>query len=133
MVASGRTSSLRIFGNDYPTTDGTGIRDYIHVMDLAEGHVSALRALEASDAGTLLTANLGTGHGISVLEMVKSFERVNAVDLHCEILGRRPGDVAISFADCSLARAKLHWAAKRSLEDMCRDAWNWTVKNPNGF
>ncbi len=132
-VATGRRDKLRIFGSDYPTKDGTGVRDYIHVMDLAEGHVAALNALERAEGGMALTANLGTGRGYSVLEMVEEFERVNGVKVPREMVARRAGDVAECYADASLARRTLGWEAKRGLEEMCRDAWNWQKKNPDGY
>ncbi|HXF78433.1 MAG TPA: GDP-mannose 4,6-dehydratase, partial [Usitatibacter sp.] len=124
---------LSIFGNDYPTADGTGVRDYIHVMDLAEGHVAALEALERSDANTVLTVNLGTGHGVSVLELVEAFERVNGVRIPREIAPRRAGDIARYFADPRYASKVLGWKARRGIEDMVRDAWNWQRKNPRGY
>jgi len=132
-VAIGKLPELRIFGDDYPTRDGTGVRDYIHVMDLAEGHVAALNALDHAPPGTVLTANLGTGHGYSVLELVQTFERVNGVKVPRRIVGRRPGDVATYYADASLARKALGWEARRGLDEMCRDAWRWQSLNPNGF
>jgi UDP-glucose 4-epimerase len=132
-VAAGRAEKLRIFGADYPTPDGTGIRDYVHVMDLAEGHIAALAALQASPAGTRLTVNLGTGRGVSVKELVETFERVNGVPVAREIVARRPGDVAVSYADCALAREQLGWAARRTLEEMCRDAWRWQSRNLMGY
>jgi len=132
-TAAGKRGSLSIFGNDYDTPDGTCIRDYIHVMDLAEGHVAALRALEAAKDGTVLTVNLGTGHGHSVLELVETFERVNGVKVPRQIAARRPGDSPVSYADCSKAKALLGWEARRNLEDMCRDAWRWQRQNPDGF
>lgn len=132
-VAGGRADKLHIFGNDYSTPDGTGIRDYIHVMDLAEGHIAALNALESAPPGTVITANLGTGRGSSVLELVETFERVNGVAVPRQIVGRRPGDVAVAFADCSLARSLLGWSASRGLEEMCRDAWRWQAGNPAGY
>ena len=132
-VASGKRASLSIFGNDYPTADGTGVRDYIHVMDLAEGHVAALNYLARNDVAPLLTANLGTSRGHSVLDVVKSFERVNGVTISHQFVARRPGDVPAYWADASYAERTLGWRATRSLDDMCRDAWNWQVNNPQGF
>src|SRR5262249_13026374 len=132
-VAAGRRDKLSVFGDDYPTKDGTGVRDYIHVMDLAEGHVAALEALDSANRGTVITANLGTGRGHSVLELVDTFERVNGVRIPREIVARRPGDVATCYADASLAKRQLRWEAKRGLEEMCRDAWNWQRNNPNGY
>lgn len=132
-VAAGRRDRLRIFGNDYPTPDGTGVRDYIHVMDLAEGHVAALKALGQSPDGPVLTVNLGTGRGHSVLELVRAFERVNGLAIPHDFVGRRAGDIAVCYAECSLARRALRWQASRSIEEMCRDAWNWQRTNPEGF
>jgi UDP-glucose 4-epimerase len=131
-VAVGRRPELQVFGGDYPTPDGTGVRDYIHVMDLAEGHRAALDwALR--DPRELLTANLGTGRGCSVLELVRAFEQVSGKAIPHRIVARRAGDVAACWSDPSLARERLGWTTKRSLEDMCRDAWNWQRNNPQGF
>jgi UDP-glucose 4-epimerase len=132
-VASGRLTALQVFGNDYPTKDGTGVRDYIHVMDLAEGHVAALEVMEGVPAGTTLTINLGTGKGVSVLELVETFERVNEVAIPRRFVARREGDVSVCYADASMARQVLGWAAKRGIEEMCRDAWNWQRNNPSGY
>jgi UDP-glucose 4-epimerase len=132
-VAAGVRDTLHIYGTDYPTPDGTGVRDFIHVMDLAEGHLSALRALDAADGGTALTINLGTGRGHSVLELVECFERVNGIQLRCQRVGRRQGDVAACYADAAVAQRLLSWRARRSLEDMCRDAWRWQQANPAGY
>jgi UDP-glucose 4-epimerase len=132
-TAVGLRDELRIFGNDYPTADGTGVRDYIHVMDLAEGHVAALAALENAAPGTVMTVNLGTGRGVSVLELVETFERVNAVPVRRRIVARRPGDTAVCYADARLAERLLGWKARRGIEDMCRDAWGWQRSNPRGF
>lgn len=129
-VAAGRRERLTIFGNDYPTPDGTGVRDYIHVMDLVEGHVAALAHLDRQD--TLLTLNLGTGRGYSVLEMVQAFERASGRAVPYTIAARRPGDVAQCYADPSLAANMLGWRALRSLEEMCADSWRWQQNNPNG-
>jgi UDP-glucose 4-epimerase len=120
-VAKGELKSLRIFGNDYPTVDGTGVRDYIHVMDLAEGHVAALDKLTSG----VHIYNLGTGYGTSVLQLVKAFEEANGVKVPYEIVCRRPGDIAECYADCSKAKKELHWSAKRNIMDMCRDAWRF--------
>jgi len=130
-VAVGRLPALNIFGGDYPTPDGTGIRDYIHVMDLADGHVAALDRL-AADGGTL-TLNLGTGFGISVLQMVKAFEVASGRPVPYKIVDRRPGDVAECWADPSMARQQLGWVARRSIDEMCADVWRWQSGNPNGF
>ncbi len=130
-VAVGRRKSLSVFGNDYGTPDGTGIRDYIHVMDLAGGHLAALKALEAR-AG-VLTVNLGTGRGYSVLDMVKAVERASGKTIPYAVASRRPGDVAVSFADPSLAASLLGWKAEHGLDAMCRDSWNWQQRYPDGF
>lgn len=130
-VAVGRRPALRVFGNDYPTADGTGVRDYIHVTDLAQGHIAALRFLEQKRES--IVANLGTGHGYSVLETVKAFERASGRKVPLEIAARRPGDVAACVADPSLAMAKLGWKATRGIEEMCADAWRWQSQNPDGY
>lgn len=130
-VAVGRRDSLRVFGNDYATPDGTGVRDYIHVVDLAEGHVAALDYLE-SHAG-LLQVNLGTGKGASVLDMVAAFEKASGRKIAYEITDRRPGDIGQCWADPALAKEKLGWTAVKSIEEMCEDTWRWQVNNPNGF
>ena len=132
-VAVGRLQKLRIYGNDYPTPDGTGVRDYIHVMDLAEGHVAALKRLAASDAAETLTINLGSSNGSSVLDVVRAFESASGKEIPYEVAPRRPGDIASCYADASYAERELGWKATRSLEDMCRDAWNWQRHNPEGF
>jgi UDP-glucose 4-epimerase len=132
-TAAGRRARLSVFGTDYPTPDGTAVRDYIHVMDLAEGHVAALAALAAARDGSVLTVNLGTGRGISVLELVEAFERVNGIAIPRVLADRRPGDVAVCYADPSLAGRLLGWAARRTVEDMCRDAWRWQSLNPRGY
>lgn len=120
-VANGKLAKLRVFGNNYPTVDGTGVRDYIHVMDLAEGHVTALEKLRAG----VHIYNLGTGRGTSVLELVKTFEEVNGVKVPYEIVARRLGDIAICFADASKAERELGWRAKRDVVAMCRDTWRF--------
>lgn len=130
-VAVGRLPRLRVFGNDYPTSDGTGVRDYIHVVDLAAGHVAALRYLENKRRS--ITVNLGTGRGYSVLEMVAAFERVSGRKIPLDILGRRPGDIASCYADASLAASELGWTARLGTDDMCRDAWRWQSNNPGGY
>jgi UDP-glucose 4-epimerase len=132
-VAAGTRAQLNIFGNDYPTVDGTGVRDYIHVMDLAEGHVAALESLERSAAGTVLTVNLGTGQGVSVLQLVEAFERANGVKIPRQFVARRAGDIARYFADPAYAGKVMAWKAKRGIEDMVRDAWNWQRRNPKGY
>lgn len=128
-VAVGKLKELSVYGNDYPTPDGTGVRDYIHVVDLARGHVAAL----GYDKNGVGIFNLGTGVGYSVLDMVKTFSRVNNVDLPYRIVDRRPGDIATCYADPAKARAELHWEAQLTLEDMVRDSWNWQSNNPNGY
>jgi len=130
-VAVGKLKKLRIFGNDYPTPDGTGVRDYIHVVDLVKGHVAALRKIEQNPG--LKVYNLGTGKGYSVLEVVKAFSKANNIDIPYEFVERRPGDVAINYADPSLAREELGWEAKYGIEEMCRDSWRWQKQNPNGY
>ncbi len=130
-VAIGRLPKLRVFGNDYATPDGTGVRDYIHVTDLAAGHVAALRYLDARPRS--ITVNLGTGSGYSVLQVIHAFERVAGKAVPLEFAARRPGDVAICYADASLAARELGWRARLGLEDMCRDAWRWQSQNPDGY
>jgi UDP-glucose 4-epimerase len=130
-VAVGRRESVKVFGNDYPTPDGTGIRDYIHVMDLAEGHLAALRYLE-NRTGTFRW-NLGTGHGSSVLEVIEAFGAAAGKTIPFDFAPRRPGDAAVSFADVSAARNQLGWTAQRDLARMCLDHWNWQSGNPLGF
>ncbi len=129
-VAVGRLPELRVFGGDYPTRDGTGVRDYLHVADLALGHV---RALERAGTGGVLTVNLGTGRGYSVLEVVKAFERASGRAIAYRIAARRPGDAAEVYADASLAARELGWTAARGIDEMCRDAWNWQRRNPEGY
>lgn len=129
-VAVGRLPYLRVFGNDYPTLDGTGVRDYIHVVDLAIGH---LRALEKLSKPGLYVYNLGTGRGYSVLEVVKAFEKATAKAIPYQIVERRPGDVPIAYADPGLAQLELGWRAERGIEEMCVDAWRWQTKNPMGY
>jgi len=125
-VAAGWREKLSVWGNDYETKDGTGVRDFIHVMDLAEGHVAALEALErAQDEGNSLTVNLGTGQGYSVLELLQAFERVNGIKVPWTFAPRREGDIPVCYADASLAKRALGWQARRGIEDMVRDAWRW--------
>ena len=131
-VAIGKLPKLRVFGNDYPTPDGTGVRDYIHVVDLALGHLAAIDRL-AKNPGELITVNLGTGHGYSVLQMVKAFEEASGRPVPYEIVARRPGDVASCYADPSHAFELLGWKAERGLKEMCEDAWRWQSQNPNGY
>jgi UDP-glucose 4-epimerase len=130
-VAVGRRPSLTVFGNDYPTPDGTGQRDYIHVQDLAEGHVAALRALLAGNGS--ITVNLGTGRPSSVLEVVRAFEQASGRPVPVQIGPRRPGDIARCWADPSLAERLLGWKARLGLEAMCADAWRWQSRNPQGY
>lgn len=130
-VAAGQREKLSIFGGDYPTPDGTGVRDYIHVVDLATGHLKALD--RPAGAPGLVTCNLGTGQGYSVLEIVKSFERVTGRTIPFEIIDRRPGDIAACYADPSLAERELGWTACRGLDEMCADGWRWQEGNPRGY
>ena len=132
-VAVGRHPRLMIYGDDYPTADGTGVRDYIHVVDLALGHVAALARLMDRSAPREAVVNLGTGKGHSVLEVVKSFEAASGRPIPYEIVSRRPGDVATCYADVTRARNLLGWKSQRSLEAMCTDAWRWQSTNPDGF
>lgn len=152
-VAAGVRPSLSVFGNDYPTQDGTGVRDYIHIDDLATGHLAAASQIVANSQSWsgFNAVNLGTGKGVSVLEvrfhsfipiqkinfqfeqMINSFQKVNNLKIPYKIVDRRPGDVAVLLADPELANTKLNWSAKRSVEEACRSAWNWQSNNPNGF
>ncbi|RKQ33500.1 UDP-glucose 4-epimerase GalE [Oceanobacillus halophilus] len=130
-VAVGKRPYLQVFGNDYPTIDGTGVRDFIHVVDLAMGH---LRALEKVQSGKGIDAyNLGAGKGYSVLEVIETFEKVSGIKIPFRIVDRRPGDISICYADPMKARNKLNWKAVRDLETMCRDTWSWQRNNPNGY
>ncbi len=131
-VAIGTRKRLEIFGNDWPTKDGTGIRDYIHVMDLASAHMAALKFL-LDEKPQIINLNLGTGKGTSVLELVNTFQRVNSCKIPFSYVDRRLGDVAITIADSSLALAKLDWRPERTLEEMCRDGWKWQLLNPQGY
>jgi UDP-glucose 4-epimerase len=130
-VAVGKLEKIHVFGNDYPTHDGTGVRDYIHVTDLAKGHVCAIRKLE-SDPG-LVIYNLGTGKGYSVLEVIHAFEKACGRTLPYVIEERRAGDIAECYADPSLAKRELGWEAEYGIEKMCEDSWNWQTKNPDGY
>ncbi len=130
-VAVGRLEELKVFGNDYPTPDGTGLRDYIHVVDLAQGHLYALDRLLAGNG--VITYNLGTGRGYSVLEVVSAFEKACSRKIRFQIVGRRDGDIAVCYADPSKANTELGWAAKRGIEEMCTDAWRWQSNNPHGY
>lgn len=122
-VANGELAELSVFGSDYPTPDGTGVRDYIHVMDLARGHIAALRVL--AEAGGVINANLGTGQGYSVLDVVRAFERASGRSVAYRIVPRRPGDIAACYADTSFAKQILGWQVQHGIDDMCRDAWRW--------
>ena len=130
-TAIGRREELGVFGNDYDTPDGTGVRDYIHVVDLATAHVAALKAIEKK-AG-LAIYNIGTGHGYSVLDVVNAFEKANGVKVPYSIKPRRPGDIATCYCDPTKAEKELGWKAKYGIEDMCRDSWNWQSQNPEGY
>lgn len=130
-VAIGKIHELGVFGNDYDTKDGTGVRDYIHVVDLAKGHLAALHKMEENPG--LLVYNLGTGCGVSVLELVHAFEKANHMTIPYRIAPRREGDIAIYYADCHKANVELQWKAEYSIEDACRHSWNWQIKNPKGY
>ena len=130
-VAGGKLPHLFVYGNDYATRDGTGIRDYIHIMDLVKGHLKALLKLEAKPG--IITHNLGTGVGVSVLEMVNAFEKESKQKIKLKIVGRRLGDIAECFADPKKAEQELGWKAELDLENMCKDTWRWQSKNPNGY
>jgi UDP-glucose 4-epimerase len=130
-VAVGRRERLQVFGADYDTVDGTGVRDYIHVLDVATGHADALRYL--LNVKRSIVANLGTGRGHSVLEVVRAFERASGAKVPYEIVARRPGDVDASYADATLAKELLGWQATRDLDAMCVDTWRWQSRNPNGM
>ena len=130
-VAIGQLKELSVFGNDYDTPDGTGVRDYIHVVDLARGHVKALEKLNQNPG--LVTYNLGTGKGYSVLDLVEAFKKASGVDIPYKIVGRRAGDIAMCYADATKAENELGWVAKYDIDKMCKDSWNWQSKNPNGY
>ncbi len=130
-VAVGRRPALRVWGKDYPTDDGTGVRDYIHVVDLAEGHVAALQYLQKTDSS--ITVNLGSGRGYSVLEAVHAFERASGKRIPVEFCARRPGDVASCFANPALAASELRWKTRLGIDEMCRDVWRWQSANPHGY
>jgi UDP-glucose 4-epimerase len=130
-VAVGKLEKLSVFGGDFDTPDGTGVRDYIHVVDLAKGHVKALQALENNSQ--ILTVNLGTGNGNSVLEMIKAFEKASTKTVPYQIVGRRPGDIASCYADPAYALEKLGWSAELELDEMCEDTWRWQSQNPDGY
>jgi UDP-glucose 4-epimerase len=130
-VAVGKRNELQVFGNDYPTVDGTGVRDYIHVVDLAMGHVKALERVMSSNG--VEAYNLGTGFGYSVLEIVSAFEKASGVQIPYRIVDRRPGDIAVCYADANKAKKELGWVAERGIEEMCKDSWRWQQKNPDGY
>jgi UDP-glucose 4-epimerase len=130
-VAVGRRAALSVYGNDYATPDGTGVRDYIHVLDLARGHVAAVNSL--LEAPRLVTVNLGTGQGYSVLDMVKAFEQASGQAVPFKVVDRRPGDIATCYSDPDLAWQELGWRAEENLQAMCEDAWRWQSANPNGY
>ena len=130
-VAVGKRERLSVFGSDYPTPDGTGVRDYIHVVDLALGHLAALRRVDRADG--IWTVNLGTGRGYSVLDIVKAFEAASGRDIPYQLVARRPGDVAQCYADPACAARELDWKATRGLEEMCADSWRWQSLNPDGY
>jgi UDP-glucose 4-epimerase len=132
-VAMGQRDCLSIFGTDWPTADGSGVRDFIHVMDLAEGHGSALNHLLQSETDLFLTLNLGTGQGVSVLDMVRAYGEVSGRPIPRRVLPRREGDTASSVADASLARELLGWSTRRTLDDICRDGWRWHSSHPRGY
>jgi UDP-glucose 4-epimerase len=130
-VAVGKLDKLSVFGSDYPTADGTGVRDYIHVVDLAVGHLKALEKLETNPG--LIIHNLGTGKGSSVLDMVKAFEKASGKKIPYEFTSRRPGDIAECYADPTKAETELNWKAKRNITQMCEDTWRWQSQNPQGY
>ena len=130
-TAIGKREYLSVFGDDYDTHDGTGVRDYIHVMDLADGHLKALDKIDSFNR--VMTINLGTGTGYSVLDMVKAFEKASGVEIPYKIAPRRAGDIATCYADPSYAKDVLGWEAKRGIEEMCKDSWRWQSNNPNGY
>ena len=130
-VAVGKLKELGVFGNDYDTPDGTGVRDYIHVVDLANGHVKALKKIE-ENAG-LCIYNLGTGYGYSVLDIVKNFEEANGIKIPYSIKPRRPGDIATCYCDPGKAERELGWKAQYGIKEMCADSWRWQKNNPNGY
>jgi UDP-glucose 4-epimerase len=133
-VAVGRLNELSVYGNDYPTADGTGVRDYIHVVDLARGHLRCLEHLDRlGDEAGCQVWNLGTGKGLSVMDMIASFEHASGVEIPYKIVDRRPGDVAVSYADPTKAREELGWVAENTVDSMCADSWNWQSSNPNGY
>lgn len=130
-VAVGKLQELSVFGNDYPTDDGTGVRDYIHVVDLSKGHLKALDKINHKKG--IFTYNLGTGRGYSVLEIIRAFENASDKNIPYRVVDRRPGDIAVCYADPALAKRELGWEAEKGILDMCTDAWKWQSKNPDGF
>ena len=130
-VAIGKLECVGVFGDDYDTPDGTGVRDYIHVVDLALGHVKALDKIKENPG--VKVYNLGTGNGYSVLDVIKAFSKACGHDVPYQIKPRRPGDIATCYSDASLAKKELNWEAKFGIEEMCADSWNWQSKNPNGY
>jgi len=130
-VAVGRLKRLQVFGDDYDTPDGTGVRDYIHVVDLAKGHAAALEHMALG--GEMIAYNLGTGSGVSVLELLKTFEQATKQEIPYDIIERRPGDVAACYADASKAKAELNWQTEKTLQEACADSWNWQSQNPHGY
>ena len=131
-IAFEKKQSLEVFGKDWPTKDGTCIRDYIHITDLAKGHIKALEFMKKKDS-TNLCINLGTGKGTSVLELIRIFEDTNKLKLNYSFSSRREGDAPIVVADNSLAKKILNWVPEKSISEMCKDGWNWKLKNPNGY
>jgi UDP-glucose 4-epimerase len=130
-VAAGRHPYLRVFGDDYPTRDGTGVRDFIHVVDLALGHLAALRVLGETEGA--VAYNLGTGRGYTVMELLRAAEKAAGREIPYEVVARRPGDIAECYADPALSERKLEWKATRGIEEMAADAWRWQSQNPEGF
>lgn len=130
-VAIGKLKEVGVFGNDYDTIDGTGVRDYIHVVDLAKGHVKAIKKL--LEENKVRIYNLGTGQGYSVLEMIEAFSKASGKEIPFSIMERRPGDIAVCYADCSLAKNELNWTTTKTLQDMCEDSWRWQLNNPDGY
>ena len=130
-VAVGKLEKVHVFGNDYPTPDGTGVRDYIHVVDLARGHVCAIKKLQTNCG--LFICNLGTGHGYSVLDVIHAFSKACGKELPYVIDPRRPGDIAECWCDPSKAKRELGWEAEYGIDEMCRDSWNWQSHNPDGY
>ena len=130
-VAAGKLDYLPVYGDDYDTIDGTGVRDYIHVLDLAEGHLQAVEKIDDLDPVEII--NLGTGRGYSVLEVIEAFKKASGKDIPYQVKERRPGDVAICYADASKAKEVLGWQAKYDIDQMCKDHWNWQINNPKGY